>query len=137
MRHGAQILPANERQTRPLVALPPQKQQEAWAKAISSAPSGRVTSTYVAQVAKEYQQNSDEDTYSETGSAAGSSTPAVPQGDTAIAQTGSNEVRAYWCCYWNIEVSVSEVSKYKVTANTEALLNFQNKLLLLEEVHGI
>lgn len=99
VRHGAQILPANERQTRPLVTLPPQKQQEAWAKAVSTAPSGRVTSTHVAQVAKEYQLSS-EDACSETGSAA-SSTPAVPEGDTVVAQTDSNEVGANWRSCWN------------------------------------
>lgn len=99
VRHGAQILPANERQTRPLVTLPPQKQQEAWAKAVSTAPSGRVTSTHVAQVAKEYQLSS-EDACCETGSAA-SSTPAVPEGDSVIAQTDSNEVGANWRSCWN------------------------------------
>ncbi|NJL10266.1 MAG: hypothetical protein HC908_09110 [Calothrix sp. SM1_7_51] len=58
VRHGAQILPANERQARPLTVLPPEKQQEAWNKAVSTAPCGKVTSVHVAQVAKEYQQNS-------------------------------------------------------------------------------
>ncbi|MBW4479930.1 MAG: hypothetical protein KME54_24570 [Tolypothrix brevis GSE-NOS-MK-07-07A] len=58
VRHGAQILPANERQTRPLTILPPEKQREAWNKAVSTAPSGKVTSVHVAQVAKEYQQGS-------------------------------------------------------------------------------
>ncbi|BAY35543.1 hypothetical protein H6G64_31450 [Calothrix sp. FACHB-156] len=56
VRHGAQILPANERQARPLTVLPPEKQREAWNKAVSTAPSGKVTSIHVAQVAKEYQQ---------------------------------------------------------------------------------
>ncbi|MFK0732997.1 MAG: hypothetical protein ACIWVG_17900 [Gloeotrichia echinulata HAB0833] len=56
VRHGAQILPANERQARPLTVLPPEKQREAWNKAVSTAPSGKVTSVHVAQVAKEYQQ---------------------------------------------------------------------------------
>jgi hypothetical protein len=58
VRHGAQILPANERQTRPLTILPPEKQREAWNKAVSTAPSGKVTSVHVAQVAKEYRQGS-------------------------------------------------------------------------------
>jgi len=54
--HGSQnqILPTNERQIRPLVTLPPEKQREAWAKAVSTAPNGKVTSAHVAQVAKEY-----------------------------------------------------------------------------------
>ncbi|MBP5974189.1 MAG: hypothetical protein KME46_21590 [Brasilonema angustatum HA4187-MV1] len=58
VRHGAQILPANERQARPLVALPPEQQREAWAKAVSTAPSGKVTAVHITQVAKEYQQGS-------------------------------------------------------------------------------
>ncbi|NMG11723.1 hypothetical protein [Brasilonema sp. UFV-L1] len=58
VRHGAQILPANERQARPLVALPPEQQRQAWAKAVSTAPSGKVTAVHVTQVAKEYQQGS-------------------------------------------------------------------------------
>lgn len=49
-----QILPTNERQIRPLVTLPPEKQREAWAKAVSTAPNGKVTSDHVAQVAREY-----------------------------------------------------------------------------------
>jgi hypothetical protein len=54
--HGSQnqILPTNERQIRPLVTLPPEKQREAWDKAVSTAPNGKVTSDHVAQVAREY-----------------------------------------------------------------------------------
>ncbi|MBD2568712.1 hypothetical protein [Anabaena lutea] len=54
--HGSQnqILPTNERQIRPLVTLPPEKQREAWAKAVSTAPNRKVTADYVAQVAREY-----------------------------------------------------------------------------------
>jgi hypothetical protein len=59
VRHGAQILPANERQARPLAALPPEQQREAWAKAVSTAPSGKVTAVHVAQVAREYQKASE------------------------------------------------------------------------------
>jgi hypothetical protein len=58
VRHGAQILPANERQARPLVALSPEQQREAWAKAVSTAPSGKVTAVHVTQVAREYQRAS-------------------------------------------------------------------------------
>ncbi|WP_323313627.1 hypothetical protein [Anabaena cylindrica] len=49
-----QILPTNERQIRPLVTLPPEKQREAWAKAVSTAPNSKVTAAHVAQVAREY-----------------------------------------------------------------------------------
>jgi hypothetical protein len=52
--HGSQILPANERQVRPLTALPPEQQLEAWTQVVSTAPKGKITSTHVAQVVKEY-----------------------------------------------------------------------------------
>jgi hypothetical protein len=38
------------------VALTPEKQLEAWNKAVSTAPSGKVTATHVAQIAKGYHQ---------------------------------------------------------------------------------
>jgi len=42
VRHGAQIevLPTNERQTRPLAKLEPSQQREAWQKAVETAPEG-------------------------------------------------------------------------------------------------
>jgi hypothetical protein len=56
VRHGAQILPANERQVRPLTALPSQEQPQAWAKAVSTAPNGKVTAFHVARVVEEFQK---------------------------------------------------------------------------------
>jgi len=55
VRNCAQILPLNEAQARPLTALPPEQQREAWTKVLSTAPSGKVTAVHVAQVAREYQ----------------------------------------------------------------------------------
>lgn len=52
--HGSQILPANERQVRPLTALPPEQQLEVWNQVVTTAPEGKITSTHVAQVVKEY-----------------------------------------------------------------------------------
>jgi ribosomal protein L44E len=54
VRHGAQILPANERQVRPLATLSPEKQRDAWTKAVSTAPNSKVTAAHVAQIAREY-----------------------------------------------------------------------------------
>lgn len=56
VRHGAQILPANERQVRPLTALPSQEQPRAWAQAVSTAPNGKLTAFHVAQVVEEHQK---------------------------------------------------------------------------------
>jgi hypothetical protein len=48
------ILPTNERQVRPLTTLSPDEQREVWAKAVSTAPGGKVTSGHVAQIVREY-----------------------------------------------------------------------------------
>jgi hypothetical protein len=48
--HGQQILPANERQARPLSALPPEQQAEAWNRAVETAPDGKVTAAHVESV---------------------------------------------------------------------------------------
>ena len=37
------LLPSTESQTRPLVSLPPEAQQEVWAAAVETAPNGKVT----------------------------------------------------------------------------------------------
>jgi hypothetical protein len=50
------ILPANERQIRPLVALSPKQQQEAWNQVVSTAPNGKVTAVHVACVVNEYRK---------------------------------------------------------------------------------
>ena len=56
VRHGAQILPANERQLRPLTALPSQEQPRAWAQAVSTARNGKLTAFHVARVVEEHQK---------------------------------------------------------------------------------
>lgn len=48
VRHGTQtraIIPANERQARPLSRLEPDKQREAWQRAVETAPDGRITAS--------------------------------------------------------------------------------------------
>lgn len=49
VRHGGQteILPTNERQTRPLTSLEPEQQQEVWQKAVDTAPEGKVTARHI------------------------------------------------------------------------------------------
>lgn len=46
-------MPTNEAQVRPLAKLEPEQQQEAWARAVETAPDGRVTAAHVAQVVEE------------------------------------------------------------------------------------
>lgn len=55
VNHGLQssVLPANERQTRPLARLEPEKQKEAWQKAVETAPEGKVTAAHVYKIVKD------------------------------------------------------------------------------------
>lgn len=55
VRHGAQnnLVPINERQTRPLSKLEPEQQRTAWQKAVATAPEGKVTAAHVSKVVKE------------------------------------------------------------------------------------
>ena len=45
-------IPSSERVARPLTALPPDKQSEAWQQAVATAPDGKVTAAHVASVVK-------------------------------------------------------------------------------------
>lgn len=56
VRHGAQILPANERQARPLIKVPAEERPEVWAEAVETAPAGRVTAAHVAAVVEQFRQ---------------------------------------------------------------------------------
>lgn len=53
VRHGAQILPSNERQARPLAALPPEQQAEAWQEAVDTAPGGKITAAHVTRIVEQ------------------------------------------------------------------------------------
>lgn len=48
-----EITPANEAQVRPLTLLPPEKQPEAWERAIASVNGGKVTAAVVASVVED------------------------------------------------------------------------------------
>jgi 16S rRNA G966 N2-methylase RsmD len=50
VRHGAQILPANERQVRPLTRLEPEEQQLVWKVVEETAPAGKITEAHVKSV---------------------------------------------------------------------------------------
>lgn len=49
-------LPATESQARPLAALPPAQQREAWERVLETAPNGKITAAIVTQAAKEIRQ---------------------------------------------------------------------------------
>jgi uncharacterized membrane protein len=63
VNRGSQILPANERQARPLTALTPSEQQQVWLKAVSTAPNGKITATHITKVVKEYQKGKDDEKF--------------------------------------------------------------------------
>lgn len=46
------VTPNNERQTRPLARLEPDQQREAWARAVETAPEGRVTAAHVRKIVR-------------------------------------------------------------------------------------
>lgn len=50
------ILPATESQARPLVALEPEAQREAWARVLQDAPNGKITAAVVEKAASEIRQ---------------------------------------------------------------------------------
>lgn len=50
VRHGGQILPATERQARPLTSLEPEQRREAWITAVETAPDGKVTAAHVQSI---------------------------------------------------------------------------------------
>lgn len=56
-----ELLPASERQVRPLTALEPEEQIEAWQRVIEKAPEGRITAAIVLEAAKEIQQEKREE----------------------------------------------------------------------------
>jgi len=47
------VLPSTERQARPLTALPPDAQREAWQRAVETAPDGKMTAAHVQRVVDE------------------------------------------------------------------------------------
>jgi hypothetical protein len=49
------IIPINEAQARPLAALPPERQAEAWREAVQTAPAGKVTAKHVQSAVKRVQ----------------------------------------------------------------------------------
>ncbi len=51
---GDIILPANERQCRPLTILTPDQQREAWKWVLDTAPDGRITAGHVARVVRSF-----------------------------------------------------------------------------------
>ena len=56
VNHGSQNVPNSERICRPLTSLAPEKQLTCWHQAIETAPEGKITSSHVAQVVRDYKQ---------------------------------------------------------------------------------
>ena len=115
VRHGAQILPANERQVRPLTALPSQEQPRAWAQAVSTAPNGKLTAFHVARVVEEHQkkisrnksnnENSSKNQRTQTANHPSSNreisaaTQENAEGLGATSRQTETQCRSCWNCY--------------------------------------
>lgn len=54
------LIPQTESQARPLTHLEPDQQREAWAKAVDTAPNGKVTAAHVQRVVDEYEEQAEE-----------------------------------------------------------------------------
>ena len=57
--NDSSILPATERQARPLTQLPPEAQPVVWQRAVETAPGGKVTAAHVQAVVDDYRDNLD------------------------------------------------------------------------------
>jgi hypothetical protein len=117
VRHGAQIIPANERQARPLTALKPEQQQAAWAKAVSTAPSGKVTAAHVAQIAQEYRQQSARTANPPSGSHSRTDGSSPPEAQT-------NYKSCWNCSHCSLELLDDPQTFY---CNQFGVLNFIEK----------
>ncbi|MBF2067511.1 MAG: hypothetical protein IGS39_24305 [Calothrix sp. C42_A2020_038] len=61
VNRSSQILPANERQARPLTVLTPSEQQKVWEQVVSTAPNSKITATHITQVVRAYQKQNNKD----------------------------------------------------------------------------
>ncbi len=99
VNRGSQILPANERQARPLTSLTPEEQQKVWAEVISTAPSGKITATHVTKVVKEYRQLSGKGTHkSKQTSKNQSQKPQKAPENTNKPNESETNQRSCWNC---------------------------------------
>ncbi|HQP25435.1 MAG TPA: hypothetical protein PLP16_09725 [Smithellaceae bacterium] len=79
--------PVNLEQTRPLTKLDPEKQREAWRKAVETAPEGKVTATHVAKVVREIAGDQ------LTGFGIKPAKPATPDDTVALAENAINQLK--------------------------------------------
>ena len=56
VRNCAQVLPANEAQTRPLTKLTPRQQRKAWSFIVKTAPNGKITAKYITKIICQYME---------------------------------------------------------------------------------
>lgn len=66
VRHGAQEIPANERQARELAGLDAERQREVWQQAVETAPNGKVTAAHIAQVRDGVMTEGDDDDWDDS-----------------------------------------------------------------------
>jgi len=98
------ILPATERQARPLAALEPEQQREAWERVLETAPNGKITAAIVTQAAKEIRQERTEQRRQERIE----KIVQIAQGNTDLAETVTLYPIVYCDPPWRYEYSPTD-----------------------------
>ncbi|MBC8121439.1 MAG: hypothetical protein H7Y22_06320 [Gemmatimonadaceae bacterium] len=90
-------LPLNERQARPLVPLPPERQEQVWSEAVALSPNGRPTSTLVAHLASRFRPDMSRDGL--PGDPQENSTPLAASPADKVPQAAPS---VPWACSENV-----------------------------------
>ena len=98
------ILPATESQARPLAALEPEQQREAWERVLETAPNGKITAAIVTQAAKEIRQERTEQRRQERIE----KIVQIAQGNSDLAETATLYPIVYVDPPWRYEYSPTD-----------------------------
>lgn len=97
-------LPATESQARPLAALKPEQQREAWERVLETAPNGKITAAIVTQAAKEIRQERTEQRRQERIE----KIVQISQGNSDLAETVTLYPIVYCDPPWRYEYSPTD-----------------------------
>lgn len=100
------VLPENEAQVRPLAHLEPARQRNAWARAVATAPKGRVTARHVRAVVKEMGREEPEVILSTTVDIP-EDIPVIEEAPAMVEEASSGDSSAIdYDAYWNPDAGV-------------------------------
>lgn len=111
VNHGSQILPANERQARPLTALTPSQQRKVWSQVIATAPNGKITAIHVDKVVKEFQSTNGVSKFKANGTktARKEPTPEIPVVNNLNCEPN---LRSCWNCSYCSPESLEQKEQF-------------------------